>query len=115
MDNEPENLDAMIASRADEDVLFLHADTMFESQRPDGLRVVGGTAYELGGLITEDRLREHVELVWHGVNDEENLVRFLDSGIIGPRWTSGPTPSGASSSATMVSTSVRGPATNASR
>jgi hypothetical protein len=42
---------------------------------------VHGAAYELGGLINEDRLREHVELVWHGVNDRENLQLFLGSGI----------------------------------
>jgi phosphoglycolate phosphatase-like HAD superfamily hydrolase len=81
IDNEPENLAAMIASRRHDDILFLHADTMFESQRRDSHRVVGGTAYELGGLISEDCLRDHVELVWHGVNDEENLRQLLGSGI----------------------------------
>ena len=81
VDNEPENLAAMAASHGEGDTLFLHADTIFESQRAEGLGVVAGTTYELGGLISEDRLREHVELVWHGVNDEENLRRFLDSGI----------------------------------
>jgi hypothetical protein len=81
VDNEPENLAAMAASRQDDDVLFLHADTMFDSQRRDGLRAVRGATYDLGALISEDRLREHVELVWHGVNDAENLQRFLDSGI----------------------------------
>ncbi len=81
IDNEPENLAAMIASHHDDDVLFLHADTMFDSQRRDGLHAVQGTTYDLGALISEDRLREHVELVWHGVNDAENLQQFLDSGI----------------------------------
>src|SRR5437867_780976 len=81
IDNEPENLTAMFASSPCDDILFLHADTLFESQRRDGGRVPGGNAYELGGLISEDRLREHVELVWHGVNDAENLRQFLDSEI----------------------------------
>jgi hypothetical protein len=54
---------------------------MFESQRRDGFRVIEGISYELGGLISEDRLREHVELVWHGVNDAENMRQFLGSGI----------------------------------
>jgi phosphoglycolate phosphatase-like HAD superfamily hydrolase len=49
IDNEPENLAAMAGSHHHEDVLFLHADTMFESQRRDGLRIVAGTAYDLGG------------------------------------------------------------------
>jgi hypothetical protein len=81
IDNEPSNLAAMSTEPHHDDVLFLHADTIFESQRSDGLRAVRGTAYELGGLISEDRLHEHVELVWHGVNDPDNLHQFLRSGI----------------------------------
>ena len=83
VDNEPENLAAMATADSGQDILFLHADTIFESQRQQGLGAVAGTSYELGGLISEDLLREHVELVWHGVNDEENLRQFLGSGI---RW-----------------------------
>ncbi len=83
VDNEPENLAAMATTDGDNDILFLHADTIFESQRRSGVGVVEGSSYDLGGLIREDLLREHVELVWHGVNDEENLAQFLSSGI---RW-----------------------------
>ncbi len=81
IDNEPANLTAMSVAPHRDDVLFLHADTIFESQRSHGLRAIGGTAFELGGLISEDRIREHVELVWHGVNDPDNLLQFLRSGI----------------------------------
>ena len=81
VDNEPENLAAMAESHGGQGMLFLHADTIFESQRSGGLGVVTGTAYELEALISEDRLREHVELVWHGLNDAKNLQQFLDSGI----------------------------------
>lgn len=83
VDNEPENLRAMAAADAAGDVLFLHADTIFESQREPVGRSVGGTAYGLSGLVSEDELRERLHLVWHGVNDEENLGEFLASGI---RW-----------------------------
>src|SRR4029077_563737 len=83
VDNEPENLAAMATAHDGEDILFLHADTIFESEPRQGFGAVAGTSYELGGLISEDLLREHVELVWHGVNDEENLRQFLGSGI---RW-----------------------------
>jgi phosphoglycolate phosphatase-like HAD superfamily hydrolase len=81
VDNEPENLAAMATSDGAESILFLHADTIFESQRRPGIGVVEGATYELGGLISEDLLREHVELVWHRVNDEENRRQFLSSGI----------------------------------
>ena len=80
VDNEPENLEAMAEHRSNE-ILYLHADTISESQRPDVVGVVHGKGYELGGLIAEDSLREHVEFVWHGVNDSENLRQFLRSGI----------------------------------
>jgi phosphoglycolate phosphatase-like HAD superfamily hydrolase len=81
IDNEPENLAAMASAHRRDDILFLHADTMFDSQRRESSRVVEGTSYELGALISEDHLREHVELVWHGVNDAENMRQFLRSGI----------------------------------
>jgi len=80
IDNEPENLRAMSAANRHRDILFLHADTLFESQRVAGAHLEG-KRYELGGLISEDRLREHVELVWHGVNEPENLQQFLGSGV----------------------------------
>ena len=83
VDNEPDNLAAMATSLGATDILFLHADTIFESQRLAHPGVVTGRTYELGGLISEDSLREHVELVWHGVNDEENQRQYLRSGI---RW-----------------------------
>ena len=83
VDNEPENLAAMAAAHGGDDILFLHADTIFESQRRQSGRCRRGNVVRARGLISEDLLREHVELVWHGVNDEENLRQFLGSGI---RW-----------------------------
>ena len=53
VDDEPENLAAMAMHRSNE-ILYLHADTIFESQRPDVLGVVHGKGYELGGLIAEE-------------------------------------------------------------
>jgi hypothetical protein len=73
----------MATSCGSNDVLFLHADTIFESQRRNRRDLVSGSSYELAELIDEEHLRDHVEFVWHGANDEENLRRFLASGI---RW-----------------------------
>jgi phosphoglycolate phosphatase-like HAD superfamily hydrolase len=80
IDNEPDNLAAMAASVPGAGILFLHAETIFESQRR-GSGGIAGTTYELSGLIDEEHLREHVELVWHGVNDVENLRQFMGSDI----------------------------------
>jgi phosphoglycolate phosphatase-like HAD superfamily hydrolase len=81
IDNEPANIRAMAEADASEEVLFLHADTIFESQRESTPRTVTGKTYGLAGLISEQDLSSRVEFVWHGVNDQANLRQFLASGI----------------------------------
>lgn len=84
VDNEPENLAAVESCEEFEDTLLLHADTIFESRR-DRLpaRAASGARYELEMLVSEPRLPEHVQFVWHGVNDVHNLAEFLRSNV---RW-----------------------------
>ncbi|HEX5033007.1 MAG TPA: HAD hydrolase-like protein [bacterium] len=84
IDNEPANLKAVADSEVAEDVLLLHADTLFESplgHRP--ARSLSGREYNLTELLSEERLPPHVQLIWQGVNDEANLRQFLASNI---RW-----------------------------
>jgi hypothetical protein len=81
VDNEPENLRAMMEIDEDREILFLHADTIFESQRVPMPQTISGTSYGLAGLASEIDLRGRVQFVWHGVNDEANLRQFLSSGI----------------------------------
>lgn len=83
VDNEPVNLAAMAEADATHEVLFLHADTIFESQRQEVPRSYAGSEYALSGLIREADLRGRVEFIWHGVNDEANLRQFLSSDM---RW-----------------------------
>ena len=83
IDNEPDNLRTMAAGDVDSDVLFLHADTIFASQRSRGDRVISGRAYRLGSLVPARSLPARVAFVWHGVNDRLNLERFLASDV---RW-----------------------------
>ena len=70
-------------AEADEthEILFLHADTIFESQRVVTPRTVTGSTYDLAELVSEEELRRRVQFVWHGVNDEANLRQFLASGV----------------------------------
>jgi hypothetical protein len=81
VDNEP----AVIAALADADesgeILFLQAQTFSESRRAPTPRTVRGRSYDLTALVTEDDLPHHVQLVWHGVNDEANLRQFLGSRV----------------------------------
>ena len=83
VDNEPENLRAMAATDPTGEILFLHADTIFRSQRLHQDRLVAGRSYRLRELVPERAFSGRVEFVWHGVNDEVNLDRFLGSEV---RW-----------------------------
>ncbi len=82
VDNEPENLKAMAAADTRNEILMLHASTIFTSQRsenPPG--AVEGETYDITELISERSLIQHVQFVWHGVNDEDNLRQFLASEV----------------------------------
>ncbi|MEX2275299.1 MAG: HAD family hydrolase [Actinomycetota bacterium] len=83
VDNEPDNLHAMAQADPAAEALFLHADTIFESRRRPVSRLVAGKEYGLSTLVCEEDLTSRVVFVWHGVNDERNLRRFLASGV---RW-----------------------------
>ena len=82
VDNEPENLARVAEAENADDIMLLHADTLFESRRrrlPEGS--ASGSRYDLADLATEDGLPRHMQFVWHGINDEVNLRQFLASNV----------------------------------
>ncbi len=82
VDNEPENLRAVSQINSQQEILLLHANTIFESKRTRlPSNVAKGKSYDLTELVPEQALPEHIQLVWHGVNDEVNLRQFLASDI----------------------------------
>ncbi len=82
IDNEPDNLRAISQIDPDQEILLLHANTIFESKRTRlPRRVARGRDYDLTELIPEKALPRNIQLVWHGVNDEVNLRQFLASDI----------------------------------
>ena len=84
VDNEPDNLKAISQIDPHQEILLLHADTIFESKRTRLPRhTVRGKVYDLTELIPEKALPRNIQFVWHGVNDEVNLRQFLASDI---RW-----------------------------
>jgi hypothetical protein len=83
VDNEPSNLAAMAEVDESGEILFLHADTLFESVRREIPRTVVGKNYDITGLMSEEDVPRHVQLVWEGVDDRASLDRFLASTI---RW-----------------------------
>lgn len=81
VDNEPSNLASMAQADPAGEILFLHAETLFESGRREIPRTVGGSSYDITGLVGEQDVPRHVQLVWRDVNDAGELVRFLRSTI----------------------------------
>lgn len=81
VDNEPDNLKAL--AKEDENLLLLHANTIFESRpvrMPRG--TVRGSEYRVDELIRSDEvLPRGVQMVWHGVNDKANLRQFIASNV----------------------------------
>jgi hypothetical protein len=63
------------------EILFLHACTPYESARTPTPRTVSGEAYDITALVSERGAPQHVQMVWHGVNDEWNLRQFLTSRV----------------------------------
>jgi hypothetical protein len=82
VDNEPENLEAISEIDPDSQIVLLHADTIFESRRKKlPSESFSGSVYDITELINENALPEHLQFVWHGVNDSANLRQFISSNI----------------------------------
>jgi hypothetical protein len=82
IDNEPANLKAVSETDFADDILLLHADTIFESASayiPAG--AIAGTRYDITELIPQKGLPKHIEFVWHGVDDVSILRQFLISNV----------------------------------
>ena len=82
VDNEPANLSALADVDPEDEILLLHADTIFDTARsglPAG--AVGGAKYDITDLITEKALPRQVQLVWHGLNDDTNIRQYLASEV----------------------------------
>ncbi len=82
VDNEPVNLEAVAAIDPQQEILLLHADTIFESKRTQlPAHTVGGNQYDLTALISAADLPRHIHFVWSGLNDRSNLAMFLASDV----------------------------------
>ena len=83
IDNEPSVLEALAPEAEKTGILLLHANTIFES-RPMSipLGTARGNDFGLTNLVaSEAALPPEVQLVWHGVNDTENLRQFIASDV----------------------------------
>ena len=83
IDNEPSVLEALAPLAEETGTLLLHANTIFESQGDSIPRgAARGEDYRLTDLVPgEGALPPRVQLVWHGVNDQDNLRQFIVSDV----------------------------------
>jgi hypothetical protein len=82
IDNEPANLQSVAEADPDGEIMLLHADTIFQSARqslPD--RSFGGSHYDINEFVHEKSLPRHVQLVWHGIDDNATFRQFLGSEV----------------------------------
>ncbi len=84
VDNEPENLEHIAASGLADEILLLHASTLFKSRVDHRqIRAVGGNVYDLTELIPRRALPQHIQFVWNNVNNDSSLTHFMKSNV---RW-----------------------------
>lgn len=84
VDNQPLNLEAVAATDPDNEILLLHASSVFQ-QRPEHIpaAAVQGNVYDLTELIPKKALPRHIQFIWHGLSSEAALKQFLASNV---RW-----------------------------
>jgi hypothetical protein len=80
VESDPAVIRALAAADDNGEILFLHARNTADAPI-DTPRTICGRHFALTALIDEHDLPESVTLVWHGVNDEDNLHQFLSSRI----------------------------------
>ncbi|HPU30219.1 MAG TPA: hypothetical protein PLM71_07850 [Syntrophorhabdaceae bacterium] len=82
VDNEPENLHAIHQANEENDILLLHADTIFKSQNTiiSG-NVAKGKIYSLSKLITHRDLPKHIQFVWQWDYNPKGFEHFLNSPV----------------------------------
>jgi phosphoglycolate phosphatase-like HAD superfamily hydrolase len=82
VDNEPANLAAVSELDGCEEILRLHAHTIFESGSEElPICSACGNEYVLEDLASEESLPQGMQFVWHGVNDRANLRQLLASDV----------------------------------
>lgn len=82
IDNEPANLKAIHDKIVNEELLLFHAETLFRTPiKLKPKKAITGESYNLKNLIDKKHLPRHIQFVWDGVNDRENMIEFLSSNI----------------------------------
>jgi phosphoglycolate phosphatase-like HAD superfamily hydrolase len=82
VDNEPENLQAVSEAFPGNEILLLHADTIFKSQ---DIQITGnavrGKGYNISKLLSKKNLPKHIQFVWQWDGLPDSLQGFLNSQV----------------------------------
>ena len=82
IDNEPDILDSIMQMEQADEILLLHARTLFNLRRTAlPARAVNGNVYDLTELARMQHLPRHIQLVWSNIHDTIQMDGFLASNV----------------------------------
>jgi FMN phosphatase YigB (HAD superfamily) len=82
IDNEPDILDSIAQMEQADEILLLHARTLFNFRRTAlPARAVNGNVYDLTELVRMQHLPRHIQLVWSNIQDTIQMDGFLASNV----------------------------------
>lgn len=82
IDNEPDMLDAIEKMEGADEILLLHAGSLFNHRRANiPARAIKENVYDLAELVRAQKIPRHIQLVWENVHDNESMQKFLASNV----------------------------------
>lgn len=82
IDNEPENLNAVSKVDWENEILLLHADTIFISKGEDMPgHAIRGKDYNITRLVSQKSIPAHIQFIWYCDNTRKNFDTFIRSNI----------------------------------
>jgi len=82
IDNEPDILEAIEKMERVDEIVLLHAGSLFNNKRANiPARAIKGNIYDLAELVKAQIIPRHIQLVWENVHDNESMQRFLASNV----------------------------------
>jgi hypothetical protein len=81
IDQDPAVICAIAEADERGELLLLQSSPTLEPPGVSGARFISGWKFGLNAFVGKDDLPPQVQLVWHGVNDKDNLAEFLASPV----------------------------------
>ncbi|MFW9902973.1 MAG: HAD family hydrolase [Candidatus Thorarchaeota archaeon] len=82
IDNEPENLAIISTIDPQNEILLLHANTLFVSRRKKKEpKMLSGKYYDVIDLLPENHLPKHIQFVWQSMSNRSDFPTYLLSNV----------------------------------